>query len=207
MECQSCLNNPTALVVADASVAINLNATGFAESILDALPNRFAVVEEVALELVNGRSRGRNDADALNTLIATGRVDIVRLGNPATEYFTSLVSGSAAETLDDGEAATIAYALEQGATALIDERKAKRICAERYGALASGCTIDVLAQNEVEAALGHGRLADGVFNALYHGRMRVLAQHMNWIANWIVNLIGPERAAQCVSLPRSVRPR
>ena len=203
MECQSCLNNPTALVVADASVAINLNATGFAESILDALPNRFAVVEEVALELVNGRSRGRNDADALNTLIATGRVDIVRLGNPATEYFTSLVSGSAAETLDDGEAATIAYALEHGATALIDERKAKRICAERYGALANGCTIDVLAHNEGEAALGHGRLADVVFNALYHGRMRVLAQHMNWI----VNLIGPERAAQCVSLPRSVRPR
>ena len=203
MECQSCLNDPTALVVADASVAINLNATGFAESILDALPNRFAVVEEVALELVNGRSRGRNDADALNTLVATRRVDIVRLGNPATEYFTSLVSGSAAETLDDGEAATIAYALEHGATALIDEHKAKRICAERYGALANGCTIDVLAHNEVEAALGHGRLADVVFNALYHGRMRVLAQHMNWI----VNLIGPERAAQCVSLPRSVRPR
>lgn len=203
MECQSCLNDPTALVVADASVAINLNATGFAESILDALPNRFAVVEEVALELENGRSRGRNDADALNTLVATGRVDIVRLGNPATEYFTLLVSGSAAETLDDGEAATIAYALEHGATALIDERKAKRICAERYGALANGCTIDVLAHNEVEAALGHIRLADGVFNALYHGRMRVLAQHVNWV----VNLIGPERAAQCVSLPRSVRPR
>lgn len=203
MECQSCLNDPTALVVADASVVINLNATGFAESILDALPNRFAVVEEVALEIEYGRSRGRNDADALNTLAAAGRVDIVRLENPAIDYFTSLVSGSVAETLDDGEAATIAYALEHGATVLIDERKAKRICAERHSALANGCTIDVLAHNSVEAALGHSRLADGVFNALYHGRMRVLAQHVNWV----VNLIGPERAAQCVSLPRSVRPR
>ena len=115
MECRSCLSDPTALVVADASVAINLNATGFAESILDELPNRFAVVEEVALELEEGRQRGRNDADALNTLVAAGRGDIVRLGNPAIDQFTALVSGPAAETLDDGEAATIAYALEHGA--------------------------------------------------------------------------------------------
>lgn len=201
MECQSSLNDPASLVVADASVAINLIATGFAASILEALPNRFAVVKEVALELENGRRQGRNDADALNTLLAAGRVDLVQLGNPGIEYFTSLVSGSAAETLDDGEAATIACALEYNATALIDERKANRICAERYGALTIGCTIDVLAHNRVEAALGHGRLSDGVFNALYCGRMRVLAQHVNWV----INLIGPERAAQCVSLPRSVR--
>ena len=201
MECHSCLNDPTALVVADASVAINLNATGCAASILEALPNRFAVVEEVALELENGQQYGRNDGDALNTLVAAGYVDIVRLGNHAIDYFTSLVSGSAVETLDDGEAATIAYALDHGSTALIDERKANRICAERYSSLATGCTIDILAHDGIEAALGHSRLADGVFNAMYHGRMRVLAQHVNWV----VNLIGPERAAQCVSLPRSVR--
>ena len=203
MECQSSLNDPTTIVVADASVVINLNATGFAASILEALPNRFAVVKEVALELEKGRRHGRNDADALSTLVTDGRVDLVRLGNSGIEYFTSLVSGSAAETLDDGEAATIAYALEHGATALIDERKANRICAERYGALATGCTIDVLAHNTLEATLGHSRLADGVFNALYRGRMRVQAHHMNWV----VDLIGRGRAVQCASLPTTVRTR
>ena len=203
MECQSSLNDPTTLVVADTSVAINLNATGFVASILEALPNRIAVVEAVALELENGRHRGRDGADALNTLVAAGRIDIVRLGNPGIEFFTSLVSGSAAETLDDGEAATIAYALEHEATALIDERKANRICAERYGALAAGCTIDILAHDWVGAALGHSRLADAVFNALHRGRMRVQTCHMDWV----INLIGNERAAQCVSLPAAVRTR
>ena len=203
MECRSCLNDPTALVVADASVAINLIATGFAESILDELPNRFAVVEEVAFELEDGRQRGRNDADALNTLVAAGRGDIVRLGNPAIDHFTALVSGPAAETLDDGEAATIAYALEHGATALIDERKANRICAERFGALATGCTVDLLAHALIEAALGRSGLADAVFNALYYGRMRMPAHHVDWV----VNLIGADRTRQCASLPRSVRPR
>ena len=197
MECRSCLNDSTALVVADASVAINLNATDFAASILDALPNRFAVVEAVVLELKDGR----NDPDGLNTLAAAGRVDIVRLGNLAMEHFTTLVSGPAAETLDDGEAATIAYSLEHGATALIDERKANRICAERFPALTTACTVDFLAHDSIEAALGRNGLADAVFNALYHGRMRVLAQHMDWV----VNLIGSERAAQCTSLPKSVR--
>ena len=55
MECQSWLTDPTVLVVADTSVAINLNATGCSEIILGALPNRFAVVEQVALELEAGR--------------------------------------------------------------------------------------------------------------------------------------------------------
>jgi len=202
MECRSCLNDPAALIVADASVAINLNATGFAAPILDALPNRFAVVEEVALELADGRPRGRTDADELDALAAAGRVDIVRLDNPAVEHFTALVSGPAAETLDDGEAATISYAVEHRATALIDERKANRICAERFGALTTGCTVDLLAHETIESALGRNGLADAVFNALYRGRMRVPAPHVDWV----VTLIGPNRAAQCVSLPGSVRP-
>lgn len=202
MECQSCLNDPAALIVADTSVAINLNATGFAAPILDALPNRFALVEEVVLELADGRPQGRTDADALHALVAAGRIDIVQLGNPATEHFTALVSGPAAKTLDDGEAATIAYAVEHGATALIDERKANRICAERFSALRTGCTVDLFAHDAIEAALGRNGLSDAVFNALYHGRMRVLAKHLDWV----VNLIGSERAAQCSSLPASVRP-
>jgi len=116
-------------------------------------------------------------------------------------HFTSLVSGSAAETLDDGEAATIAYALEYSATVLIDERKANKICEQRFLELPTGCTVDLLAHDDIKAVLGRDCLADAVFNALYYGRMRILAHH----AEWVVNLIGPERAGRCMSLPRSVR--
>lgn len=182
---------------------INLNATGFAEATLDALPNRVAVVQEVALELERGRRRGRNDAGALGDLVAGGRVEMVRLGDLGMDRFTALVAGPAAETLDDGEAATIAYALEHGGAALIDERKATRICAERFDTLAVGCTVDILVHDDVGAALGQEQLAGAVFNALYHGRMDVPSRYVDWV----VDLIGPERAAQCVSLPRSARSR
>ena len=65
MTCRSCLTDPTAHIVADASVVINLNATKCCETILDALPNRVLVVDEVSLELEAGRHSGNTDADAL----------------------------------------------------------------------------------------------------------------------------------------------
>ena len=203
MERQSCLNDLTVPVVADTSVVINLNATEYSEVILDALSNRFLIVSEVRLELEEDRQTGRNDSAALAALVASGRAEIVRLGDGGIQHFSDLVSGPAVQTLDDGEAATIAYALEMehSMIPLIDERKANRICVERFAELVTGSSVDLLAQGDVQAALGRDRLADAVFNALYYGRMRVLPHHLQWV----VSLIGQERAAQCPSLPRSVR--
>jgi predicted nucleic acid-binding protein len=189
------------LVVGDASVIISLNATGCAADILRALPNRLAVVDVVPAELETGRPRGRQDADRLYELVRAGLVDIVSLGNEAEQHFEGLVVGSAAETLDDGEAATIAYALARGALALVDERKANRICAGRFPDLRVGCTTDVLSHPKVCEKLGQTALAGAVFNALYLGRMRMLPHH----AEWSIELIGIERAALCVSLPKSAR--
>ena len=200
MGCRSCLDERTAPVVADTSVIINLNATGCAGAILRALPNRCVVVDEVAFELQAGRRTGRGDADALSALTARRLVEQVRLGNAGMPRFARLVSGPAAETLDDGEAATIACAVEWGAIALIDERKAVRICAARFPNLAVGCTVDVLAQRNVRTALGP-RLDDAVFNALDRGRMQVPDR----FGRWVVDRIGRERAARCRSLPKRFR--
>ena len=203
MVCPSCLNDPAVPVVADTSVVINLNATGFAQVILDALPNPFVVTEDVAIELEGGRRNGRKTRDGLDALIAGGQVEIVRLGSNGLRQFAGLVSGLATDTLDDGEAATIAYALEHNATALIDERKANKICEERFGELSTGCTLDLLAHSKIEPVLGRMGLVEGVFNALYYGRMRVPPGHVGWVAN----LVGQDRMKKCISLPRSVRQR
>ena len=200
---QSCLRDGTVPVIADTSVVINLNATKCAETILDALPNPFLVVSEVVLELETGLQTGRNDAAALDAWHTSGRAQIVPLGDTGARHFFNLVSGPAAQTLDDGEAATIAHALEteRPAIPLMDERKANRICAHRFADLLTGSTLDLLAQDDVQVTLGSARLADAVFDALLGGHMRVLPHHLNWV----VNLIGLERAKQCESLPRSVR--
>jgi predicted nucleic acid-binding protein len=194
--------DPSALLVADTSTVISLNATGFAQRIIRALPNRLVVVDAVPAELEPGRRRGCRDADLLNELVAAGLVGIVGLGELGMTSFEELVVGPAIATLDDGEAATIAYASEHAGVALIDEAKATRICAARFPTLRVGCTVDIFAHPKVQQDLGSASVAEAVFNALFQGRMRVFPEHMEWV----VGLIGPDRAAKCSSLPNSVRP-
>ncbi len=201
MVCCASFDDVSVPVVADASVIINLNATGCVRAILDALPQSVLVTEKVASELAEGKASGRSDADALFALSESGAVDIVTLTDIELQHFTSLVNGPAPETLDDGEAATIAVALGRSGAALIDERKAHRICAERFQGLVIGCTIDFLAHPNVEAVLGRDGLADAVFNSLQCARMSVLP----WHVQWVVERIGAERAATCVSLRRAIR--
>jgi predicted nucleic acid-binding protein len=199
----TCLTDPEAVVVADASTVINLNASGCARDILLALPHHFVVVDVVPVELAGGRQRLRHDSDLLNKLVDSNCVEIVRLDDGATKDFEQLVVGPAAVTLDDGEAATIAYAVSRNAVALIDERKALRICGERFPNLHIGCTVDIFAHPEVQRALGKDALSDAVFNALYQGRMRVLPRYLEWV----IELIGANRVGLCASLPSSVRVR
>jgi predicted nucleic acid-binding protein len=196
------LTDPAALLVADASAVINLNATGCAAEILKALPNRVAVTDVVPGELETGRSRGRRNADMLQELVTAGLISIVPLNEAAALHFEQLVVGPAAATLDDGEAATIAYTVANGGIPIIDERKASRICAERYPSLCVACSTDIFMHQNVVKEIGHIRLAEAVLNALQRACMRVVPNHMKWV----LDLIGIEQAALCPSLPSSVRP-
>jgi predicted nucleic acid-binding protein len=195
------LTDPAAPLVADASAIINLVASGSAAAVIAALPARVVVVDVVPRELESGRPRGRPACDGLSALAADGVVEILGLPDEAAPWFEELVVGPAVDTLDDGEAATIAYALACAGTALIDERKATRICAERFPLLSVACTVDLLAHREVQQRLGMELLADAVFRALRDGRMGVPLRHLEWV----LGLIGDERAALCESLPRRVR--
>lgn len=186
---------------ADASVLINLNATGCAGAILDHLPFRIMVAQDVENELAEDRRSGRDDAAMLRDLAVAERLMIVPLDAAATDVFADLIAGPAADTLDDGEAATIALAATQGAIAAIDERKARRICVLRFPALRVLSSCDLLLHDDVARGLGRDALGDAVFRTLRTARMRVLADHLDAI----LRLIGPGRAALCPSLPKSVR--
>lgn len=201
MASSSALTDPVAALVADASTVINLVATGHAAAILRALPPRVLVVDVVQAELESAGTRGRTSLEGFRALVATGLIDVVPLSEEADPVFESLVVGAAAETLDDGEAATIACALARRAAALVDERKATRLCSERFPQLRVASTVDVLCHAEVQRQLGTEVLETAVYNALRDGRMSVLPHQVDWI----VSVIGVERAATCDSLPRRVR--
>lgn len=188
-------------LIIDTSAAINLSASGCAADIVRALPNRLLAVDAIPAELAEGRRRGRSDADFFNELVSASLIQVVELENPAITVFERLVIGGAADTLDDGEAATIAYAAESDAFAIIDERKAIRICSERFPKLRIACSIDLFMHPDVLRILGRGKLAQAVLNSLHLARMRVPIDR----SAWVVDLLGPDEASQCLSLPRGVR--
>lgn len=195
------LVDPLPGLVADASAVINLLASGVARPVLGSLPVRLRVVKDVSSELAAGQRRGWNSSDRLAELVDEDLVDIVELDKFSHECFESLVAGAAVDTLDDGEAATIAYALAARASALIDERKARRICALRFPALPVHPTLALLTSSHVTTLLGVAPAAEAVFNALNIGRMRVPAEDYQRV----VAIIGAERALQCSSLPEHIR--
>lgn len=193
--------SPAELLIADASVIINLNATGCAAAIIGALPRRMAVPGSACRELEGGTRFGHDDARQLTQLIEAGVVDRIEIGAGGASIFESLIDGSARTTLDDGEAAAIACAVELQAMALLDERKARRLCAAMFPAVTIGSTAELLLHDAVAAALGASAHVEAIVMALQRGRMRVPPEH----CEAVVALIGAERAAACPCLPRALR--
>ena len=197
----NCLLDPSKPLVLDASVAINLNATGSCVRILDAIPNPVVILDIVSRELEAGPAKGRTDADVVAALVASGRVEIASLCAECEGNFLAMVCGSGSATLDDGEAATIAWAVAHGSTPIIDEKKGLSICQDRFPFVQAATTTDIFAHERVLAELGRDDLGDAIFNALIAARMRVQERHIPWV----IDMIGSSRAQLCHSIPLHIR--
>src|SRR6202162_5744513 len=108
-----CVDRVLTTLVVDASVVINLNASGSAAEVLRAVPNPVLVVGVVIDELRVPTQSRRNDAGLLARLVGEGLIAEVSIEDLKQDHFERLVLGDDADTLDDGEAATIAYAVEK----------------------------------------------------------------------------------------------
>lgn len=134
-------------------------------------------------------------------LIQSGQVLVLSMTADDEDEFFGLVAGGAAETLDDGEAATLVVAARLKGTALVDERKATAIAKERFPTLDLRSTTDVLFATLPDEGGSAGPLADALYAALRGARMRVPVQ---WPAR-VVQVLGAQRASQCNSLPEHLR--
>lgn len=199
----SCLSDQCESLLLDASVVVNLNATGYAGRILRALPSDILVPKPVVVELRNGMLAGHTDAIDLQKLLDDGVAVEFPIPGPVQEDYIGLVSGASAQSLGDGEAATIACAHGTSAWAAIDERKARRICADRYPHIAVASTVDILAHESVMAAFSEQEMSTAILAALEVAHMQVQGHQLDWI----ISQVSAEKLVNCVSLPRSVRLR
>jgi predicted nucleic acid-binding protein len=188
-------------LVADASVIINFNATLCAHRVITALSGAFVITENACMELNAGLRNGHEDAAKLDALIKRGVVRVVGLGAAGLPIYESLVEGAAEWTLDDGEAATIAYACESDGIAIVDERKARSLCADWFPLLGMASSAELLASDVIGRELGKQEQIAAIVGALKGGRMRVPPEHVGAI----IGLIGETNAASCTSLPKAAK--
>ena len=189
------------VLVADTSFIINLNATTMAANILRAIPHRFVIAETAFQEVENGKRFGHDDAAMLRDLTDKDLIYRADLGELGSNLFERLVQGTASQTLDDGEAATIALAIEISGIAIIDERKARSICSARYPSLELVSSPELFVHECIRKSLGSEAQSQAVFEALRGARMRVPTK----LLDKVKEVIGSARADQCHSLPKSAR--
>jgi predicted nucleic acid-binding protein len=187
--------------VADASVWINIIAGGQGIAILRALVRPPILPRIVLGELERGRDKGRATAERMAELIEMGLVEVADLHTDAEATFISLVAGPISETLDDGEAATLAHALQIGGTAMIDERKAIGLAGRRFPALPIVSSAELLLSPITRGVLNEDQIAVMLHAALQSARMRVPDEYLAEVCR----ILGPVRAADCTSLPATMR--
>jgi predicted nucleic acid-binding protein len=201
MTFSNCLSRQDSVLVLDASVVINLLASRQSDPILRALGVPVLVTDNVVQEIERGAAAGRPEFSLLTKAINEQLLRVEKLEGAALAVFFELVSGDAASSLGDGEAATLALADGNKFVAAIDEKKATRIAAERFPSLRLVTTIDLLADVRVHAALDQEKLVDATFDALRFARMQVRDHQFDWVSQ----LLGAEKVAACPSLRRYVR--
>ena len=192
------LDEEDVILALDASVVINLLGTGMAAKIIGALGRKCVVERNAWREVIRDPLTGRSAAEPLGALRDCDLLERQEMHGDATAVFLDLSLAQPPEGLGDGEAATLAHAVTSGASAVIDERKAIRIGAAKFPELRLLSTLDLLNAGSVAEALGGASLADAVFSALIHARMRVPSE----FREWVVDLIGRDRASRSPSLGR-----
>ena len=161
-------------IVLDTSVWINVLSTGHAKQIVEAIGSLIYVPEQVLDEIkLNPRDRRPfhpNPHPALESKHAL----LVSLAPKELETFLELVGASAPDRLGDGEAASIAIALNRKCQLGVDERKANRIIRERFSSISTFRSTDFLTHPSIRETLGADLATECYELAVRFGRMHVL---------------------------------
>lgn len=173
------------LWVADASVMINILATGEPLAVLDMFPGAVVSPPQALGEVKKCPIDGSHKQGLLLPLIEGGYLQEVELSEEALNIFLELVGAPPPNDLDDGEAAVIACAVAAGAGAIIDEAKGQRICREKYPHLRIWSSCDLF-RFCLEEAKGEAEVVrHWINNARARARMRVPFHFKEWFSKLV----------------------
>lgn len=149
---------PNPQLLLDACVTINLVAAGPVHQIARSVGYSCLITRQAANEV--GHLRDITDGETMVNPVdlahhaQPGAFEIIDLAHNEIPLFVELAS-----LVDDGEASTIAVAINRGIPLATDDRKARRLCAEHGLGLPIG-TVTLIRRYCEAQALDHRLIAD-----------------------------------------------
>ena len=196
MTFSSRLTDNFSTLVIDASVIINLGASGYGIEILQTIDNHFVTSEEVVGEIKeNSKNKYPKTISFLNRIIDSECLRVISLTLDEKRNCREIMNKK--NQLHEGEVASFVLAKNRGFTAIIDETTGRKVANYELSGKVVGTTMDLLCHPSVLELLGRRTLSAAVYNALRDGGMQTNLQDRGYI----VELIGKERAKKCTSLP------
>lgn len=186
--------------VFDASALINIASSGFCSEFISLL-GRKCIAETIVWREVTTYIEKYSLNKNIENAVVCGQIDIVDMSDLEASSYIDFITSPHPNTLDDGEAATIAVAQNQKAIAIIDEKKGNRIAGELVPPLDVLSTLDLFRAIEAECHSRDMCLNTALFNSLTQAKMRVPHKH----EGWVVQLLSTDQITQCSSLPLRLR--
>ena len=179
------------VVASDADILMNLLASGFPVDILQALNVVLLVAPRVdgeALYLESENPGGDRVLIDLNPLEAAGVVSRISLTDDELDLVVQLV-----REVDDGEAEVIAVGVLRNVEIATDDRKARRVAAERGGSLLS--TPELLVAWQSSASIPDQTMTAVVRQVSRRSRYRPARMHPLY-GGWMQLLSSDETPSQ-----------
>ena len=186
--------------VFDASALINIAASGYCVEILASL-GRKCLAETIVWRELSDHIEKYDINKNIELAVSNEHLDIGDMVSHESTMFLNLITAPHPNTLDDGEAATIAVAHFRGSIAIIDEKKGRRIAETFAPPVQIMSTLDLFRMIENNCNSKDVCLNSALFNSLTQARMRVPVEH----ETWVINRLSSQQIEQCQSLPRRLR--
>jgi hypothetical protein len=145
------------LITLDACCVLNLAATGCFEGILRGLPSHFYVGQRARREAqwLRVLDADQRDLVDLEPLLEMSLLEELQLWDPQERALFIELS----VTLEDGEAEAAALAIVRGYALATDDRKARRVVAERSAGLRLYSTLEIIREWQICCAVSDASVA------------------------------------------------
>jgi predicted nucleic acid-binding protein len=167
-------------LVLDASVAINMLATVRGAEVLGSLGWSCVIEDRAAGEVTRHPRKVQHPKGPLGEFLEARVLEVVHLEATDYDQFVQLVGAPNHDGLDDGEAASLAWATRHGGALAVDEAKARRIANRDFAGLELLSSLGLFKIWAKARSVSAPDLRSALQEARGIGRMRILHDEMTW---------------------------